>query len=145
MMTDKPPRKPRGFERGGKAFKSMPSGIPAMGEGLHGPASGKPPEAFTADNQPSPEAKLAGVDVAREVRERIAAKRFPIVDRLIDTAINGSETASNQAGMYLVNQIAGTATANVDVTSKGERTGYVIAAPIEAETADEWATQHKPR
>lgn len=92
-MTDKPPRKPRGFERGGKAFKSMPSGIPAMGEGLHGPASGIAPQAFTAENQPSAEAKLAGVDVAAEIRERIAAKKFMLADKLLHLAEHGEAEA----------------------------------------------------
>lgn len=32
-----------------------------------------------------------------------------------------------------------------DVTSKGERIGYVIPAPAEAEDATAWAEQHKPR
>lgn len=32
----------------------------------------------------------------------------------------------------------------VDATSKGERLGYVIAAPVEAVDADEWAKQHQP-
>lgn len=32
-----------------------------------------------------------------------------------------------------------------DVTSKGERLGYVIAAPAESEDADAWARQHQPK
>lgn len=33
----------------------------------------------------------------------------------------------------------------LDVTTQGERMGYVIPAPPEAASAVEWATQHKPR
>lgn len=32
-----------------------------------------------------------------------------------------------------------------DITSNGERIGYVIPAPPEAESAEAWAEQHKPR
>lgn len=32
-----------------------------------------------------------------------------------------------------------------DITSAGERIGYVITAPAEAEDADAWARQHQPR
>lgn len=82
-MTDKPPRKPRGFERGGAAYKGPPSGIPAMGEGLHGPASGKAAKPYDGVHKAEPGAIRAGMDVAAEIRERIAAKRIKLADKLL--------------------------------------------------------------
>lgn len=122
-----------------------PSGIPARGEGYGGPASHAPRASFSAENQPAPEAKAAGHDVAREVRDRIAARRFEITDRLIHNAINGTEQGSNQAGQFLINKLVPPSAA-VDVTSAGKALGgYVISAPAEIEDAGEWAKQHKPR
>ena len=123
-----------------------PSGIPARGDGYGGPAKRSPPrEAFNAENQPSPEEKAAGHDVAKEVRDRIAARRFEITDRLIENAINGSEQGSNSAGQYLLNRLGGTPVASVDLTSGGKPMGYVIPAPAEIEDAEAWAKLHKGR
>lgn len=120
-----------------------PSGIPARGAGYGGPAS--PEKSFAADNQPSPEAKAAGHDVAREVRDRIAARRFEITDRLIHNAINGTEQGSNSAAQYLLNRLGGTPVASVDLTSGGKPMGYVIPAPAEIEDPEAWAKLHKGR
>ena len=121
-----------------------PSGIPARGKGHGGEAKGKPPQPkFTAEAQPSGDAKSAGHHVAREVRERIASRRFELVDRLMENALHGEAAASNQAGIYLINQIAGMPGASLDLTSAGKSLGYVIPAPPEIEDADDWANQHK--
>lgn len=120
-----------------------PSGIPARGAGYGGPASNAPRTPFTPDNQPSPEEKVAGHDVAREVRDRIAARRFEITDRLIENAISGTEAGSNAAGQYLLNRLGGTPVASVDLTSGGKALGYVIPAPAEIEDAEAWAKLYK--
>lgn len=91
-MTDKPKRIPP-FAKGGTHYKGPPSGIPAQGEGLHGPASGKPPAPFSAEHQPSPEAKSAGHDVAAEIRERIAAHKTALADKLVHLALRGEAEA----------------------------------------------------
>jgi len=39
----------------------------------------------------------------------------------------------------------GAPTQHQDLTSGGQRLGYVITAPAEAEDADAWAEQHQPR
>lgn len=113
-------------------MKSLPGVRPASGDGLFGEASGKQPEAFSVENQPSPEAKAAGREVAAEVRERIAAKKNEIVDRLLKTAIDSkNDGASNQAGMYLINQIAGTPAQSVDLTTAGGPMAVVIRRFVE--------------
>jgi hypothetical protein len=48
------------------------------------------------------------------------------------------------AATALLDRAWGKPTQAVDMTSKGERVGYVIPAPAEAKDATEWATQHKP-
>lgn len=96
-----------------------PSGIPAGGEGYGGPAKGASTSRFDAQNQPSTEAKMIGREVAAEVRARIAARRFEIVDKMIHTALHGEAAQSNQAGIFLINQIAGTPAQSVDLTSDG--------------------------
>lgn len=129
-----------------KGTRPKGSGIPARGAGLHGAASGVPAQAFSAEAQPEPEAKSAGKEVAREARERIAAKKNAILDRLIKNAIEGSESASNQAGIYLINQIAGAPVASVDLTSGGDKLpGYVVRAPAEIEDVAEWVKKNTPR
>ena len=108
------------------------SNIPASGAGLWGDASGKQPEAFSVENQPSTEAKVAGREIAAEVRDRIAARKFEIVDRMLKNAIEGeSDSTSNQAGIYLINQIAGTPAQSVDLTSDGGPLAVVIRRFVE--------------
>lgn len=125
-----------------------PSGIPAGGPGWGGPANGggTRPD-YSADNQPTPDAKVAGKDVAREVRERIAARRLDLVDRLLALSELGETDAIRlQATNSALDRLMGKPQASVDVTTNGEAlSGYVISAPSEIEDASEWASQHKPR
>ena len=65
-MTDKPKRQTP-FSKGGTHYKGPPSGIPARGEGKGG-AKGER-AAFTAETQPSGEAKSIGRDAAKTARE----------------------------------------------------------------------------
>lgn len=84
------------------------------------------------ENQPSTEAKVAGREIAAEVRERIAAKKDEIVDRMLRTAIESeNEGASNQAGIYLLNQIAGTPAQSVDLTTAGGPMAVIIRRFVE--------------
>ena len=48
------------------------------------------------------------------------------------------------AAEKLMNRIDGMPKQQTDITSGGERIGYVIEAPAEAPDADAWAAQHRP-
>lgn len=48
------------------------------------------------------------------------------------------------AAQALLDRAWGKPSQAVDVTSKGERMGYVIPVPPEAQDAAEWATRYKP-
>ena len=48
------------------------------------------------------------------------------------------------AATALLDRAWGKPSQAVDMTSKGERVGYVIPVPPEAEDAAAWATRHKP-
>jgi hypothetical protein len=61
-----------------------PSGIPARGAGYGGPAKPKPRKAFTAEEQPTPEAKAAGHEAAKTARE-IAKEHAEEMARLMVT------------------------------------------------------------
>jgi hypothetical protein len=68
-MTDPPkPKRQTPFSKGGSHYKP-PSGIPARGEGWGGGKSGKPAQAFDAENQPPGEVKAAGMEAAKTARE----------------------------------------------------------------------------
>lgn len=142
-MTDKPKRKTP-FSKGGSHYKP-PSGIPAGGKGWGGAASGKAAKAFDAEHQPPGEVKAAGMQAAAEIKARLAEKREALVAKLLHLAEHAeNEAVQLQATNAALDRLMGKPAASVDVTSKGERTGYVVAAPFEAETAEEWTAQHKP-
>ena len=125
-----------------------PSGIPARGAGYGGPAKPKPRKAFTAEEQPTPEAKAAGHAAAKTARELAIEHReaaIAVLARVMNDPTAPPQTQADAANKML-NRSDGTPSASVDVTTKGEAlAGYVIAAPTEIEDADEWASQHKPR
>lgn len=73
-----------------------------------GPAKGKGKPAFNADNQPPPEAKAAGWDVAREIREKIAARRNEIVDAEISRAVDLAHPQGHSAAHKLLERLAPT-------------------------------------
>jgi hypothetical protein len=109
------------------------SGVPAGGAG-----NGPPKEraAFTPDAQPPALHKVVGKEVAQEVRARIAARKHEIVDRLIDNALHGETAQSNQAGIYLINQVAGTPAQSVDVTSDGGPLTVVVRRIVDTSAPD---------
>ncbi|HEV7457332.1 MAG TPA: hypothetical protein VGN96_11215 [Roseococcus sp.] len=76
-------------------------------------------------------------------KEEIAAQMRGV---LYYVALKGEgEAARINAADKLLDRIEGKAVQRQDVTSKGERLGYVITAPAEAEDADAWARQHQPK
>ena len=78
-------------------------------------------------------AGLAGELSMPEMMRQIALARFARGDE------DGALQAAEKAAPYFAPRLSA-----VDATSKGERLGYVIAAPVEAVDADEWAKQHQP-
>ena len=116
-------------------------GGPASGAG-YGPGAG-PAKAFTADNQPAPEAKSAGKEVAAEIKAQIAARKEEILAAQFTRALDPAHPQGHAAAKDLLDRIA-PPESKTDVTTNGERLGYVIMAPAEAEDADAWAKQHQP-
>jgi hypothetical protein len=68
-----------------------------------------------------------------EMMRRIALARYERGDE------DGALQAAEKAAPYFAPRLAAT-----DVTTKGDRIGYVIAAPPEAEDAAEWTERHRP-
>jgi hypothetical protein len=144
---------PKGDNSKGWAHRNKParggpaSGMPARGEGWGGDKSGHEPIPFSADLQPSPEAKAIGVEAARTAKA-VAKEHAEAMAKLLVTIANDPATPAPtrvDAANKLIERAEGKAVASVDMTSKGERVGYVIPAPAEARNADEWTAQHKPR
>ena len=114
----------------------------ASGAG-YGPGAG-PAKAFTADNQPAPEAKSAGKEVAAEIKAQIAARKEEILAAQFTRALDPLHPQGHAAAKDLLDRIA-PPESKTDVTTNGERLGYVIMAPAEAEDAEAWAKQHQPQ
>jgi|LakMenE01Jun11ns_1017448.scaffolds.fasta_scaffold9765144_2 hypothetical protein len=114
----------------------------ASGPG-YGPSAG-PAKAFTADNQPTGEAKSAGKEVAAEIKAQIAARKEEILAAQFTRALDPLHPQGHAAAKDLLDRIA-PPESRTDVTTNGERLGYVIMAPAEAEDAEAWAKQHQPQ
>ena len=112
------------------------------GPGHGGPAKGTSSRpAFTRDNQPTPERKSAGWDVAAEIRDQIAARRGEILAAQFKRALEVSHPQGHAAAADLLNRV-------MPPIERREITGAVgsyIVAPSEAEDAEAWAKAHKPR
>ena len=118
---------------------------PARGMGWGGEA--KPAKPFSAEHQATPEAKSAGQAAAKTAREVAVAHAVEMQQLMVEIARNAAAPFPTRldAASKTIERAEGKAVASVDVTSKGERMGYVIPAPPEAEDAESWATQHQPR
>lgn len=143
MSDSKPPRKPRGFEKGGAQYR------PPRGLGWGGEARGLPTmlQALQAGTLPRPtnEAVSAGHAAAREVREIIGAKRRELAKKLLHLAERGeTEEMQLKATNAALDRLLGKPAQAVDVTSDGQALGYVVRAPEPIVDADEWTETHKP-
>jgi hypothetical protein len=118
------------------------SGAPAQGPG-YGPGAG-PAKAFTSEQQPTGEAKSAGKEVAAEIKAQIAARKEEILAAQFTRALDTAHPQGHAAAKDLLDRIA-PPESKTDVTTNGERLGYVIMAPAEAEDAEAWAKQHQPQ
>jgi hypothetical protein len=114
----------------------------ATGPG-YGPGAG-PAKSFTAEQQPTGEAKSAGKEVAAEIKAQIAARKEEILAAQFTRALDPLHPQGHAAAKDLLDRIA-PPESKTDVTSNGERLGYVIMAPAEAEDAEAWAKQHQPQ
>ena len=109
------------------------------GPGHGGPANGggnRPARPFSATHQPAPEAKSAGWDVAREIRERIAAKRHEILEAQLARATDPEHPQGHQAATDLLNRVmppiekrevsgpdGGPMTLEIEIVRPGQDTG----------------------
>lgn len=103
---------------------------PGSGKPPHnGPARNQPatgswgtsvnPPAWTADHQPSGEAKSAGKAVAAEIREKIAARKDEILTAQFNRAIDNAHPNGHAAAVDLLNRIM-PPKSETDLTSGGE-------------------------
>jgi hypothetical protein len=141
------PRKPRN-PGSGKAPYHGPSkgpgiGGPRAGAGWGGPASGGNSLKNTDDPATQRRRSMLRFDGEHQARkEEVAAEMRGV---LYDIATEAPETMARlNAADKLLDRIEGKAVQKSDITTKGDRLGYVIAAPQEAADAEEWANQHKP-
>ncbi len=74
------------------------------GAGVGGAAKAVRP-AFTPANQPAPAEKSAGWDVAKEIRERIAARRHEILEAQFARATDPAHAQGHAAATDLLNRI----------------------------------------
>lgn len=133
------PRTPRN-PGSGKA----PSNAPARGAGWGGPAKG----ASTTRLKPRGDAESDRIRTemhshaawTQERRERVADE---MRDLYYGVAKDDAEPTPNRiaAADKLLDRIEGKAVQRTDVTSKGERMGYVIEVPPEAPDVETWERQ----
>lgn len=131
------PRVPRNPGAGKPPHNGKARGQPATGMGWGGEAKG------AGKRVPLDEVRPLRWDPAnREHKEEIAAEMRGV---LYHVALQGeAEQSRINAADKLLDRIEGKPVQRQDVTSKGERMGYVMTAPAEAEDAEAWARQHQP-
>lgn len=95
--------------------------------------SGRPTGSVTVRNKEIVERASAEGITPLEVMLQAMRQRWGSGD------VDGAVQVAEKAAPYIHARLSA-----VDATSKGERLGYVIAAPVEAVDADEWAKQHQP-
>ena len=78
----------------------------ASGPGWGGPAKGLRPAFTRGGAQPAPEAKVAGREVAAEIKARIAAHGSAILQAQIARALDTHHPRGAQAAADLLNRIA---------------------------------------
>jgi hypothetical protein len=96
-MPDRDPKTGRFPPRAGKPA----SGLPAMGEGLHGPAKG----AADPARRGRPEGVKNGEGMAAQARAELVAAAKDAARRLVDIAMDGSDPRSLAAAMAILNRV----------------------------------------
>ena len=111
------------------------------GPGHGGPAKGTSSRpAFTRDNQPTPERKSAGWDVAAEIRDQIAARRSAILEAQFQRALDVAHPQGNAAAVDLLNRVmppeskVRVSTSDPDQMTDDELAAIVARASVRAAT-----------
>lgn len=123
------------------------------GAGHGGPAKGRgwggDPKGASAAQKLAP----AGDDYSDQIRAlsrdpKHAEAKAPLRELALTAWVEVIKDAAHPqrvvAAEKLMDRLDGKPTQPTDLTSKGERMGYVITAPPESEDADAWAQQHRP-
>lgn len=138
------PRTPRNPGSGKRPVNTPASRIPAGGEGWGGPAKGASVSRLREAGDPESDAVRA---LSRDP-EHLAFKEALQANMLavqIEIARAGEAEANRlNAADKVLDRLGGKPKQQTDITSAGERIGYVIEAPAEAPDADAWAAQHRP-
>lgn len=115
----------------------------ARGAGWGGPAKGASTSRIKPGDPDGIQATRGG-SMSRWNQERREAAADDARDLYDAVMRNEEEPTLNRmaAADKLLDRIEGKPVQKQDVTSAGERVGYVIAAPPEAADAEEWARQH---
>jgi hypothetical protein len=90
---------------GGRTSATRKGNGPGYGGPAKGARRGNGREAYTADTQPSPDAKRAGHEVAAEIRARIAAQKDAILDAQLARATDALNPSGHAAAVDLLNRI----------------------------------------
>lgn len=91
---------------GGRTSATRPKGSgPGWGGPAKGARRGDGRAAYTADTQPSPDAKRAGHEVAAEIRARIAEHKDAILDAQLARAKDALNPSGHAAAVDLLNRI----------------------------------------
>ena len=120
-------------------------GGPKAGAGWGGPAKGAAelrPLAPKGDPYSDAVRDLSHAPDVLANAEQVKAQMRAV---LYQIALAGeAEAVRMNAADKLLDRLEGKPVQRQDLTSKGERIGYVIAAPQEAESSEAWAKQHQP-
>ena len=90
---------------GGRTSATRKGNGPGYGGPAKGARRGDGRAAYTADTQPSPDAKRAGHEVAAEIRARIAAHKDAILDAQLARATDETNPSGHAAAVDLLNRI----------------------------------------
>ena len=90
---------------GGRTSATRKGNGPGYGGPAKGARRGNGRAAYTADTQPSPDAKRAGHEVAAEIRAKIAARKDEILEAQLARATDEHNPSGHAAAVDLLNRI----------------------------------------
>lgn len=118
------------------------------GAGWGGSAKGASTSRLVASDDPDAQA-AAYSDAVRALSHdpKHAEAKQPLRELALSVYVEVCQDKAHSHRLYaaekMLARIDGQPTQNTDITSKGERVGYVIEAPPEAPDAETWTQQHK--
>lgn len=138
------PRKPRNPGSGKAPHNGPASGIPAQGAGWGGAAKGASTSRLREKGDPESDAiRALSTDPAHmAIKEAVEAEMLGVQIEIARTS--SFEGNRLTAADKVLDRLRGKPKQQTDITSNGERIGYVIEAPAEAPDAEAWAAQHRP-